>query len=569
MNIKVSDYIANFLISKGIEYVYEMVGGMSLHLSNSFYKNGKIKVIPMKHEQSASFACVGYSSVTNKPAVAMGISGPGAINMIGGIASSYYDSIPSLFISGQVNQSELKNNKNIRQLGFQEHNIVDMVKGICKKAVIVNCKEELPSLLNELYDLTISGRYGPVLMDIPMNIQREFIDTDLIFNNNIIKTNNFYIEDNVLDNIVELINKSKRPLILAGGGIRKSGAIEIFRKLVHKLQIPVVTSLVGIDSLPTNNSFMFGLIGTYGHREANDALFNSDLLIVLGSRLDIRQTGKNIDALIGNKKIIRVDIDKYELNNNIQSYYNIEANLKDFLHAFYNKIQNIKFNDFNDWISYIKKNKDNNPIELEQSLDGIHPNIFLSKISNICSYDKSYVVDIGQNQIWAAQSLILNDNDLFITSGGYASMGFALPAAIGVYHATKENVIVITGDGGMQCNIQELETISKLSIPIKIFVINNSSLGLIRQSQDENFNSYYGSSVIGYSAPDFCSIANAYKIESINVDSYSLLDNAIFSCLNDTTKPYLINVLIDKNADLLPKVVFGNNINNMYPYKTK
>lgn len=563
--VKVSDYIANFLVSKNIEYVYEMVGGMSLHLSNSFHKNGKIKVIPMKHEQSASFACIGYSSVTNNPVVAMGISGPGAINMIAGIASSYYDSIPAFFISGQVNQTELKNNKNIRQLGFQEHNIVDMVKGICKKAVIVNCKEEIPSLLDELYNLTISGRYGPVLLDIPMNIQRELIDTDLIFNNSIIKTNNFFIDDTVLDNIIELINKSKRPVILAGGGIRKSGAIEIFRKLVHKLQIPVVTSLVGIDSLPTKNPLMFGLIGTYGHREANDALFNSDLLIVLGSRLDIRQTGKNIEALVSNKKIIRVDIDKYELNNNIKSNYNIEANLKDFLYTFYNKVQNTQFTNFDNWIAYINKNK--NPIELEQNLEGIHPNILIKKISYICNYEKSYVVDIGQNQIWAAQSLVLNDDDLFITSGGYASMGFALPAAIGVYYATKRPVIVITGDGGMQCNIQELETISNSSIPIKIFVINNFSLGLIRQSQDENFDSYYGSSVIGYSAPDFCSIANAYKIESINVNSYSLLDNAIYDCLYDTTKPYLVNVFIDKNADLLPKVIFGNNINNMYPYK--
>ncbi|WP_276307061.1 thiamine pyrophosphate-binding protein [Brachyspira sp. G79] len=522
--------------------------------------------MPMKHEQSASFACVGYSSVINKPVVAMGISGPGAINMIAGIASSYYDSIPAFFISGQVNQSELRNNKNVRQLGFQEHNIVDMVKGICKKAVIVNCKEEIPSLLKELYNLTISGRYGPVLIDIPMNIQREFIDTDLVFNNSIIKTNNFFIDDNILDNIIQLINKSEKPIILAGGGIRKSGSVEIFRKVINKLKIPVVTSLVGIDSIPTNNPLMFGLIGTYGHREANDALFNSDLLIVLGSRLDIRQTGKNIDALISNKKIIRVDIDKYELDNNIKSFYSIEANLKDFLYIFYNKIKDIKFTNFDNWISYINNNK--NPIELEQNLDGIHPNIFINKISSICKYSTSYVVDIGQNQIWAAQSLEINDNDLFITSGGYASMGFALPASIGVYHATNKPVIVITGDGGMQCNIQELETISKLSIPIKIFIINNNSLGLIRQSQDENFDSNYGSSVIGYSAPDFCSIANAYKIESTSIDSYSLLDNSISDCLGDITKPYLVNVFIDKKADLLPKVVFGNNINNMYPYKS-
>ena len=306
MKIKASDYIAEFLKAQGVKFVFEMAGGMITQILDSIYKVGETNIISVHHEQSAAFAADAYGRCTGNVGVGFATSGPGATNLITGIASCYFDSSPALFITGQVNTHEQKGERNIRQLGFQETDIVAMVEGITKKSYRVTEAQQLVPILKEAYQLAISDRPGPVLIDLPMNLQRVEIEANPVqrLTRNKISSQ---LDATTYNGLIEAIKNSSRPLMLVGGGVNSSGARADILQLIEMLKVPVVTSLLGLDIIPYHHPLRVGFIGSYGNRWANLSMGRCDLLVVIGSRLDIRQTGADVDSFSQNKKIFHID----------------------------------------------------------------------------------------------------------------------------------------------------------------------------------------------------------------------------------------------------------------------
>lgn len=560
-----TEYISQFLREKGIDTVFELQGGMITRILDELHRQGDIKIVTMHHEQGASFAADAYARVTGKPGVALATSGPGATNLITGIGSCFFDSVPAIFITGQVNFNELKGDNGIRQLGFQETDIVSIVKPITKAAYAIKNADEIPQVLEEAYRISLSGRPGPVLIDIPMNIQKDSIAEISITLPTIlpIKLNEI---NQFLNEIKKQLKGSKKPLVLVGRGIRTAFAIELFIEFIEKYNLPVVTTLLGLDVIPYNHPNRIGFIGAYGNRWANYALSNCDVLIVLGSRLDIRQTGADVKSFQNNKKIFHVDIEKAELNNRLKNCCILESDLKEFLIVTIDSYIN-EYN-FEEWREEIKSKNILRPDTQElENIKGINPNEFIHSLSKKATEIKAFVADVGNNQMWVAQSLELQKNQMFITSGGMGAMGYSLPAGIGASFGLKLSpVVVISGDGGFQINIQELQTIKRNKLPIKIIILNNNCLGMIRQFQDSYFESCYYSTVWGYDAPDFEAVARAYGIKAITIDKSEQIDNGLVELFNDLNEPMLLNVKIDMLTNAFPKLAFGMPLSKMEPF---
>ena len=514
----------------------------------------------MHHEQAAAFAAEGVGRFTGIPGVALATSGPGATNLLTAIGSCYFDSVPAVFITGQVNRNEQKGQKPIRQLGFQETDIVSMALPITKAAWLIQEPSELPELLNRAFALATSGRPGPVLLDIPMDIQRANLDEKAVENPNLSTTSFAGIEWEQINN---LLNKSKKPLILAGGGIRSSLTIDLFRRFVDHMQLPVVHSLMGVDALPYGHPLRIGLIGSYGNRWANFALMRSDLLLVLGSRLDVRQTGSQVGAFKEGREIIHIDCDPGEINNRVLGALAVPAQLREFLQGALEHISTVQTNI--QWLAEIDDLREKWPDSKELTgIEGINPNKFVHALSQASSQASAFVVDVGQNQMWTAQSIELTARQRYLTTGGMGSMGFALPAAIGVSAITPNSpVVMIAGDGGFQCNIQELQTIARNNFPLKMVLFNNHAHGMVRQFQKSYFDSRFQSTVWGYSAPNFVKVAEAYGIKGLSIEKPSEIPDALQWLWGNVSEPMLLEVVIDINTEVFPKVAFGKPISVM------
>ena len=563
--MKVTTYIARFLKDKGIDTVFELQGGMITRIIDAIHHDGGIKIVSMHHEQAAAMAADAYGRITNKPGIALATSGPGATNLLTGIGNCYFDSVPAIFITGQVNIDEQKGDLSTRQIGFQETDIVSMAMPVTKAAYAIKTANEIPQVFDEAYHTALSGRPGPVLIDIPMNIQNEEIeflepkvfDSCQEFDSTLLQT---FIQDYFI-----ALRSSKRPLILVGRGIRSSGTVKQFLGFLQKYQVPVVTSLLGLDVLHYQHPQRIGFIGTYGNRWANYALGSCDLLLVLGSRLDLRQTGSDIPSFQNGKVIYHVDIDEAELNNRIKNCTILKSNLSNFFASIENLRNNYTTPVY--WLNEINEKKQArlDTKELE-NIAGINPNVFIHKLSQASKQAKVFTADVGNNQMWSSQSLEVNENQVFLTSGGMGAMGYALPAAIGAC-ITLGNVpvVAIAGDGGFQINIQELQTIARNNLPVKIVILNNHCLGMIRQFQDAYFDSCYQSTVWGYNAPDFTKIASAYGIDSFAISKPEEIETGLAKLWKDPDLTFLLEVSLDIHTNVFPKTMFGSPITKMEP----
>ena len=519
--MKVSDYIVRYLESQGVKCVFELSGGMIAHLLDSLHRRGTIKVVSMRHEQAAAFAADGVGRMTGIPGVALATSGPGATNLLTGIGSCYFDSSPAVFITGQVNRNEQKGERAIRQLGFQETDIVSIASPVTKAAWLVREPEEIPEMLQRAFALATDKRPGPVLVDIPMDVQRADIQVPENIQPQNEATHGSEIEHEVWQKLFTSLVASQRPLILVGGGIRSAGAIDLFRAFVERLRVPVVNSLMAVDALPFDDPLRVGMIGSYGNRWTNLAIARSDLLLVLGSRLDVRQTGSQTEAFKGDRTIFHVDCETGEINNRVAGCCAIESGLKEFLSAAIEVMRDQQFNERTEWLQELESLRRASPDTEElATMPGINPNVLMHQLSKVSPAAAAYVVDVGQHQMWAAQSLELQAGQRFLTSGGMGSMGFSLPAAIGAaFVATPQPIVLIAGDGGFQSNIQELQTVRHHSLPIKMVVLNNGCHGMVRQFQQSYFDERYQSTLWGYSAPDFTQVAAAYKIPARTIEA--------------------------------------------------
>jgi acetolactate synthase-1/2/3 large subunit len=565
--MKLSDLIARSLHQRGVKVVFGLIGGMIAFLVDSLSKYRKTVFITFHHEQAAAFAADAYGRMTGKPTVVMATSGPGATNLITGIGSCYFDSSPAIFITGQVSSNELKTKKGLRQSGFQETDIVSAVRTLTKDARLVTEAETCAGELADAFDLAVSGRPGPVLLDIPIDLQKQEVSGRAVG----AITHPVGRKADILKfagRLTRALSKARRPLVLAGGGVRASGSQELFLKFLKRTGLPSVHSLLGVDALDSLHPQRVGMIGSYGNRYANIAIKEADLILVLGSRLDIRQTGTEVDAFRENKKIFHVDVEKAELNNRIRSCDICHCELNAFLGHMTSGTTALSLADIQGWRKRLSDLIAMYPDELEQPhlKSGINPNAFIKSLSRASPKACGYAVDVGQHQMWAAQSIWLYKGQRFITSGGMGAMGFALPAAIGMSYASPgQPVVVIVGDGAFQVNIQELETVKRHHLPIKIVVINNHSLGMVRQFQDEVSKMSHQGTVLGYSVPDLARIAKAYGIAAKTITKASQVPSAMKWLWQETMTPVLLQVDIDIKLNANPKIQFKRSIDQMEP----
>ncbi|MEM0135970.1 MAG: thiamine pyrophosphate-binding protein [Thermoplasmatales archaeon] len=568
--MKVSDYIVKYLRSQGVEHGFFLNGGMITPIADSCQRLG-LKLYTVHHEQAASFAAEAQAAVTKNIGFAMGTSGPGATNMITGIASAFFASYPVLFITGQVNTGEANTNKKRRQAGFQELDIVTLISSITKYARLVNKSEDIPFELEKSVFYAKQGRMGPVLLDIPIDVQQNEISEDKIHHfigsaEHVNLTKKSEIDNSVLTAIARELKESKRPVILLGHGVKLSGAEVEVRKVIEITGIPFVTSLLGTDIVPNSHTRCFDFIGTYGRRYSNFALANADLILVLGARLDTRQIGVQSKGFAPLAKIIHIDIDEAELGASKKEYISVKDDIREFLIAL---LPHLDYNtQLKEWINFLEglKNKYQKREQMVSS-DEIDPINAVELISQQYKQGGIITVDVGANQMWFANGWKVKNDQIILTNGGMAPMGYSLPAAIGASLSLQKcEVLVVTGDGGLQINIQEFQTVVRNRLPIKIVVLNNNTLGMITQFQTENFESRFAGTTPdgGYDAPDFAKVAEAYGIHARTVKGSSELVNGINWLLNEKGA-CLLDIKVPPGYFTLPKSRFIRPVHDMFP----
>lgn len=547
--MKASDFVVEYLIEKKITDVFGYPGGMVTHLMDSFSKyEHKIKAHVTYNEQGAAFAACGYAQVTGKPGVAYATSGPGATNLITGICNAYMDSIPTIFITGQVNSFEQKGNMNVRQRGFQETDIVSMVKGITKYAVKINDADKLKECLDRAFYESLNGRMGPVLLDMAMDVTRTDIDVNKL--KGWIPCN--YEEKNMLSEkslqrIVSAITGAQRPVVLLGNGIDRAKDNTSWKNMLNHIGVPVVSSMIAVD-IQTELDNYFGFIGAYGDRTANFIVAKSDLVIAIGSRLDVRQVGAKRENFAPDSKIFRIDIDAGELEYKVHNdEVDIVADSYLALQCICKEWSRIK-PDYSSW------RKTCGVIYKElHGHDDKNYNDFVRKISGLIGNNSVITTDVGQNQVWVAQSFDVKDGQRILFSGGHGAMGYSLPAAIGACIGSGKRTYCFTGDGGLQMNIQELQFINREKLPITIILFNNNALGMIRHFQEMYFHNNYYQTVPsgGYDNPDFEKLSKAYGFDYKQIKETD--DNISF----DIDKPTFIEVVLNDKTYVFPKLEFG------------
>jgi acetolactate synthase-1/2/3 large subunit len=569
--MKLTDYIAEY-ISKIADNVFVGQGGNIIHLLDSFGKRKDIKIIPSQNEQGASIAADAYSRFNEKKiGVTATTSGPGMLNLMQGIACSFFDSIPTVHFVGAVVTNQLRKNKKIRQIGFQEMEVVDIVKPITKYAVLLKDKNMIKYELEKMFYYAKEGRQGPVLMDLPDDLQRADINPKKLKSFKPPKK----LKKKVLfeKKFLNLIKNSKRPLIVVGQGVNLSNTKKELYKFISKTGIPFSPSWATVDLFTSEDKLNAGTFGVAATRYGNFAIQNADLLISLGCRLNTQITGSNLKSFAPNAKKIVVDIDDNELKkpNGLKYDLKINLNLKDFFKTINPKIKYKK--DYNKWITKFKLWKQKYPIvqqEYYKQTKKCNPYVFFRSLSEQTGKNDVLIPDASANLIWAMQSFKVKGQKIF-TALNHSPMGYSMPATIGAYLADKtKNVICTIGDGSMQMNIQELATISHFNLPIKIFVINNNGYGLIKQTQDTWLDSRRVGvdSRSGLAMPNLIKIANAYGIKTVEINNHKEMDKKLRRVLNSKF-PVLCDVKVDEKQKVIPKLEFGKAIHDLSPRLSK
>lgn len=542
-----AEIVVKLLENEGVEYISGIPGGFNLPLYDALFSS-KIKHILARHEQGAGFIAQGISRSTNKVGVCFATSGPGATNLLTAIADAKLDSIPLIAITGQVPLSAIGTD------AFQEVDAYGLTIPITKHNFLIRNINELFTVIKEAFKIATEGRPGPVLIDIPKNIQTETIDLETfpfeIDSKN--STEKKTLKGSTLYCIAELINNSKKPIIYAGGGIISSNASENLYKVAKKSNIPVCSSLMGLGSFPSDDELNLGMLGMHGAPFTNYLLNESDLILALGVRFDDRATG-NIDKFCPNATIIHIDIDPSEINKIKTSSLSMVADVNEFLEDILPSINN---KNRHSWIDRIKCFKDKYPLLTYNNL--LHPANIIPFISTIVPEDTIITTDVGQHQMWVAQRYPFKKAKTYLTSSGLGTMGFGLPVAIGAALANKDKTIIcFCGDGSILMNIQELATLADFNLNIKIIILNNHHLGLVRQQQQLFYNEHYIASQF-ISNPNFKIIGEGFGIKSCDlqneVNPLEKIKELILS-----KEPCIINVPIEEKENVLPMVQPGKS----------
>ena len=569
--MNLSDYVLDFLYKKKVKDVFLITGGAISFMVDSFSRNKKIKYISVAHEQGAAMMADAYSRLGPNFSCTMVTSGPGATNLLTGIACSYFDSIPSLHICGQVNtyeqQDSHKSTNKVRQVGFQETDIVSMSKPITKFSYKLKKASEIRYVLEKSYYLATTGRPGPVLIDIPMDIQRVIINPKKLksFNPPTDKIKNI---NKIYKKIFNYFSLSKKPILILGGGIKYSKSEKIILRVLKKFRIPIVTTWSGIDLVDHSKLNYIGNVGVYGSRAANFSVQNSDLIFCLGTRLDTRVTGGVPKNFARNAKKIVVDIDKFEINKRRGLKIDLKINfeLNNFLKQFLKLNKSMIKRDA--WVKRCVNWKKKYPIVqkkfFKENKNFVNPYVLIHELSKKLNSKDIIIADDGGHLTWTMQAFKVKIGQKLFSAFGNSPMGYALPASIGASIVkNKSRIICIDGDGSLQINLQELHTIDKLKIPVKIFVLNNNGYGIIKQFQELYLGKRFEASGKGVSNPSFKKLSKAFNINYNIINNHTEIKK--IGQILSSKKPELIEVMIKEDQKIIPKLQFGNPIEDMSP----
>ncbi|NLJ77177.1 MAG: biosynthetic-type acetolactate synthase large subunit [Peptococcaceae bacterium] len=548
MEITVAEALIRCLEQEDVEIVFGYPGGAILPVYDALNKT-VIKHVLVRHEQGAAHMADGYARVTGKVGVCLATSGPGATNLVTGIANAYMDSVPMVVITGQVATSMVGTD------AFQEVDITGITIPITKHNYLIKEPDQLPAVVKKAFLLASTGRPGPVLIDLPKDVAQAKIDfnypqkTELPGYKPTVKGHAAMVQQ-----AAKLMTKSQRPVIYAGGGVRTADAGSELLQLAETICAPVTHTLMGLGSFPGDHPLFLGMLGLHGTRYANQAVTECDCLIAVGARFDDRVVS-NISGFAPSAKIIHIDIDPAEIGKNVVTQLPIVGDVKNVLKAILPHLEKKKNMA---WVDRIMQLKENMPLRYEQ--DGtLKPQFVIEKLNEFKDEGAIVVTDVGQHQMWAAQYMRFNEPRSFISSGGLGAMGFCLPAAIGAQMgAPHKQVIAIVGDGGIQMTMQELGTAAEQKLPLKIFILNNHSLGMVRQLQEYYCDSRYIAVDFQFN-PNFVELGRIYGMEGYTVETPERLLEILPGVLSSTA-PVIVNCIVDREEDVLPMVMDGSNI---------
>ncbi len=549
--MKGADIIVESLKNAGVEVIFGYPGGSVLPLFDSLY-DADFKFVLTRHEQAAAHAADGYARATGKAGVCIATSGPGATNLVTGIANAYMDSIPIVAITGQVKTFLIGND------AFQEADVTGITRPISKHNYLVKDVKELSATIKEAFHIAVSGRPGPVVIDIPVDIQMqdaEFLWPEVLDIRSYKPV--YFGHPGQIKKAAKLIAKAKKPLIYSGGGIITSGANLLLREFAEKIQAPVTWTLMGIGGFPSDHRLALGMLGMHGTAYANHAIMESDLIIAVGARFDDRVTGR-IDSFAPNAKVIHIDIDPSSISKNFTVDVPIVGDAKNILGELLEQMK--KLPDSAAWMKEVESLKKKYPLKYKDG-ERIKPQYVVEQIDQATKGEAIITTEVGQNQMWAAQWYKYSHPHTFISSGGLGTMGFGFPAAIGAKMGCPEKTVFdIAGDGSIQMNIQELATCVANKINVKIAILNNGYLGMVRQWQELFYKKRYAHTLI--SGPDFVKLAESYGAVGIRVTKKEDVRPAIDKALK-TDNTVLIDFHIEPEENVYPMVPAGEAINRM------
>lgn len=584
--IKVSDYIIKFLEEIGVKHVFMLPGGGWMHMLDSLGANKNIEYICNLHEQASAIAAEAYGEYTNSLGVAMVTTGPGGTNALTGVAAAWIDSTPCLIISGQVKTADMIGDKNLRQMGPQEVDIIKMAKPITKYTVSVTDPLKIKYHLEAALYYAQNGRKGPVWLDIPLNVQGAHVEESELVSFIPPEDKNIQTKKELLKNkvakVIELINNAKKPVIFAGNGIWLGGCEKEFLELAEFLNIPVLTTWKSIDLLPENHRLFAGRPGSIGQRGANFTLQSADLLLTIGARMDLPQTAFNHENFGKSAKKIIVDIDENEISKmQMDIELPIISDSKDFINEILNQKEAITYSDKIGWLQRCLDLKEKYPVVLREyweQKDYVNSYVLIDVLSQeMRSGDLLVPGSSGTCSEVTMQTFKVKEGQNVLNNQGLGSMGFGLPASIGACIASgKKRTVCVNGDGGFQLNIQELETVVRLNLPIKFFILNNDGYVSIRNMQKSHFNgAFVGSDKnSGMSLPDILKIAKAYGIPSERIENHKDINKKIRNILNQSG-PFICEVMIDPDQPTAPRVssiklengnMMSKPIEDMWPF---
>lgn len=552
--IKVSDVIAEFLKHKEIDTIFGIIGSANSHIFDSIQNLGYTKIICTHHEQAAIMAMAAYYRASGKISASLVTAGAGASNSITGVVSNWADSIPGIIISGQEPLRYLNQHENLRMYGTQGFSSSRMVKEVTKCSEVLSDPKEIKSKLESHYKISCSGRPGPTWLEIPLDVQAEKVEFNGFYNSGTLKSLRITDSYDYAEKIIDLINSSKRPVILGGAGIKMSGSKKKFIDLVNKSKIPTLLSWSGIDLLPTSHELNFGRFGLYGQRSANFIVQNSDLVIVLGSRMSLPQVGYDFSEFARGAKIIQVDIDENELakyDRVIKFHHDVDLVLNSILENF-SKI-NI---DIQDWKKKCNYYREKYPVideDLYKNDPYVNSYSFVNRLTKKLSEDEIIVTDMGTGLLSGHQASDLKERQTMFTSQGLGEMGVGLPYAIGASFAEpNKQITCLNCDGGIMMNLQELQTIVQHNLPVKIFIFNNDGYLMIKHTQKLFFQGRYSAvnKETGIVLPEFERIAYGFKIPYYKITKIEDLEEIEFV----TDGPSIIEVFMDPEQEFVPKV---------------